>query len=247
MNGSIKNFLPQKQFGFIAGEDGKDYFFHQNSLTSLKQLPEIFDGVTVEFNPGVTPKGYKATQVTIKPQSAIARYIVPDKIFISKQDSVEGWETLEESSWIITASGRGNPDDVKSELKGYARKIGANGITYLNYYKDTGSSGNYRFTIHRFTGRAVALGKRSVSGEYESCDLKIINSTASRFKKMWNDQYETDKKRHKKRVYIALGASALISLVLKASGVALGLIIMLCVLIINRPIRVGEWLQEDRR
>jgi cold shock CspA family protein len=44
MTGTIKNFLPQKQFGFILGDDGKDYFFHQSSLVSSGQTSQIMEG-----------------------------------------------------------------------------------------------------------------------------------------------------------------------------------------------------------
>lgn len=145
MTGTIKNFLPQKQFGFILGDDGKDYFFHQSSLMSSGQASQIMEGALVEFDPNVTPKGYKANKVTIKSKTDASKFVVPNSIMLSKTDTMPGWEVLEESNWIVTASGSGNPDDTKSVLKGLARSIGANGVIYMNYHKTTGSSGNYNF------------------------------------------------------------------------------------------------------
>ena len=45
MKGTVKFFNDMKNFGFIAGEDGKEYFVHQ---TGLK------DGVTLHENDAVT-------------------------------------------------------------------------------------------------------------------------------------------------------------------------------------------------
>ena len=40
MKGTISTYLPEKQYGFIKGEDGKDYFFHEtNSATDPHQAP----------------------------------------------------------------------------------------------------------------------------------------------------------------------------------------------------------------
>ena len=51
MNGKIKNTFPDKGYGFIRGEDKKDYFFHYSELKqgldikTLKQDdPVTFDG-----------------------------------------------------------------------------------------------------------------------------------------------------------------------------------------------------------
>jgi cold shock CspA family protein len=36
MNGVIKKVVPSRGFGFIAGEDGTDYFFHRDELRGLE-------------------------------------------------------------------------------------------------------------------------------------------------------------------------------------------------------------------
>ena len=92
MTGSIKHYLHQKKFGFILGDDNKDYFFHENALIHPSQVSQIVDGALVEFDPTVSPKGYKATKVSIKSMAAVAKFIVPDAIVTSKTDTVNGWE-----------------------------------------------------------------------------------------------------------------------------------------------------------
>lgn len=245
MTGAIKNFLPQKQFGFILGDDGKDYFFHQSSLVSSCQSSHIMEGALVEFDPSVTPKGYKANKVTIKSKTDVSRFVVPDSFILSKTDSIPGWEILEESNWTITASGRGNPDDVKRVLKGLAGRVGANGLTYICYHKTTGSSGNYNFTIHNFTGRLVSIGKRSLAGTKIIDDFVDINATAEDYKKKFNDANIRGKSKYKTRLWYGLVVSVAAVVVTKGVGIPVAIGIMLLVGLVNRPVMEGEWLRKD--
>ena len=59
--GTIKQ-LTNKGFGFIAGPDGKEYFFHQSACigTPFDQLRE---GQTVTMTVGQGPKGPRAENV----------------------------------------------------------------------------------------------------------------------------------------------------------------------------------------
>ncbi len=62
MKGTVKFFNGSKGFGFIAGEDGTEYFVHKTGLN---------DGVTINENDSVTfdveegDKGPKATNVSL--------------------------------------------------------------------------------------------------------------------------------------------------------------------------------------
>ena len=62
MEGTVKFFNNMKRFGFIAGEDGNEYFVHQSGLN---------EGVTLEENTKVTfdveqgDKGPKAVNVSL--------------------------------------------------------------------------------------------------------------------------------------------------------------------------------------
>lgn len=62
MQGSIKK-LTDKNFGFIAPEEGnKDLFFHANELVDTT-FEELREGDAVSFEVTDTPKGPAATQV----------------------------------------------------------------------------------------------------------------------------------------------------------------------------------------
>lgn len=66
LEGSVKFFNPNKNFGFITGDDGKEYYVHESSLK---------EGVTIEADDRVSfkvvqdPKGPKAEEVENLTQS----------------------------------------------------------------------------------------------------------------------------------------------------------------------------------
>lgn len=61
MKGTVKFFNTMKGFGFIAGEDGKEYFVH---LTGLKEGVRINENDTVEFDVEQGDRGPKAVNVS---------------------------------------------------------------------------------------------------------------------------------------------------------------------------------------
>lgn len=65
MKGVIKR-INEKGFGFITPEegDGKDVFFHANDCTA-GNFKEMHEGNNVIFEMGNSPKGPKATGVTL--------------------------------------------------------------------------------------------------------------------------------------------------------------------------------------
>ncbi len=60
MNGKVKFFNEAKGFGFIAGEDSKEYFVHKSGLGAGVSLREN-DAVTFDVEEG--DRGPKATNV----------------------------------------------------------------------------------------------------------------------------------------------------------------------------------------
>ena len=65
MNGTVKFFNVGKGFGFIAGEDGKEYFVHQTALGKGVTLHEN-DAVTFDVTQG--DRGPKAINVSKESQ-----------------------------------------------------------------------------------------------------------------------------------------------------------------------------------
>jgi len=62
MKGTVKFFNRMKGFGFIAGEDGTEYFVHQTGLNGIESLN---DNDAVEFEVEQGDRGPKAVNVSI--------------------------------------------------------------------------------------------------------------------------------------------------------------------------------------
>ena len=61
MKGTVKFFNNMKGFGFIAGEDGEEYFVHQ---TGLKEGVSLNENDPVEFEVEQGDRGPKAVNVS---------------------------------------------------------------------------------------------------------------------------------------------------------------------------------------
>jgi CspA family cold shock protein len=62
-NGTIKRVISERGFGFIGGEDGKEYFFHRNELSSSMDFDRLVGGESVAFEVEKSPKGDRAVKV----------------------------------------------------------------------------------------------------------------------------------------------------------------------------------------
>ena len=60
--GTIKKLVSDRGFGFIAAEDGKEYFFHRDGIDSFDSLN---GGEKVTFEIEASPKGPRANHVKV--------------------------------------------------------------------------------------------------------------------------------------------------------------------------------------
>ena len=61
--GTIKKVVADRGFGFITGEDGKDYFFHRDGLTESVDFDRLLGGERVSYDVGPGRKGLQAKNV----------------------------------------------------------------------------------------------------------------------------------------------------------------------------------------
>ena len=62
--GTIKKVIADRGFGFIAAEDGKEYFFHRGGLQAPLEFDRLTGGERVSFEVEQGPKGPRASQVS---------------------------------------------------------------------------------------------------------------------------------------------------------------------------------------
>ena len=62
-SGTIKKVVSDRGFGFIAAEDGKDYFFHRDGLDASLDFDRLSGGEKVTFEVEASPRGPRATKV----------------------------------------------------------------------------------------------------------------------------------------------------------------------------------------
>ncbi len=65
MTGTVKWFNPRRGYGFITGDDGKDYFVHFSDLV-MDGFKRVKDNDRVSFEIGTTEEGReKAAKVAV--------------------------------------------------------------------------------------------------------------------------------------------------------------------------------------
>jgi CspA family cold shock protein len=62
MTGTIRTLRVDKGFGFIKGEAGQEYFFHQSAIYG-EGIADLREGDGVEFEVTDSPKGPRAANV----------------------------------------------------------------------------------------------------------------------------------------------------------------------------------------
>ncbi len=216
MEGTVASFLPSKGYGFILGDDGCSYFLHQSDIAP--ESGPVVEGQRLIFEESATPKGYRARRVRPVSTTSMAQFVVPDAVLHSREAQVKGWETIEASRWAIVGSSRESPDSARSLMLANARRIGANGVIHVQYFKTRGSEagtgrGTHYFTIHNFKGHPVSLGRRSVSGTVKEDRLKGVTLRASELKSQLEAQSARSRRRGMVGSLSVLGAAAVAALV----------------------------------
>lgn len=245
MKGTIKTYLPEKKYGFIRGDDGKDYFFNESEFRDKSHIGKLCEEAFVNFDQQATPKGYKAKNCSLINPSEVLTFVTPDEFIASRSNGVRGWDVIEHGNWVVHGTSRDSPDSAKRDVIDSATRIGANALINLEYYKTTGSEagtgrGTHYYTVHNFRGRAVTLAKRNSKGNYRADELSGLNQRAEALKKTLVGQTKASKR---KRNIVWL---VIVLLSLFALGTEPSFIIVLIILgfIFGRSTDYDYWLER---
>lgn len=63
MTGTVKKVVAERGFGFIAAEDGAEYFFHRSGIDSSLNFDSLATGERVSFDVERSDKGPRAAHV----------------------------------------------------------------------------------------------------------------------------------------------------------------------------------------
>lgn len=63
MTGTVKKVVGERGFGFIAAEDGQEYFFHRSGMDSSLTFEALAAGERVSFDVERSDKGPRAAHV----------------------------------------------------------------------------------------------------------------------------------------------------------------------------------------
>lgn len=213
MYGKITSFVIEKGFGFIHGEDGKDYFFHANDFSGSR--PEAFtDGLPVHFDPTATPKGYRAHRCKTVDTASLG-FEAPDSLLTSKENNIKGWAVVQHCDWVIESDWTQDKEAALAQCKVRAEKLGANALLEFSYKRKTDSEGNYHFTAFQYVGRPAFVARKSPAGKLREGSFPPLNENAESIKRA--HEVETEeclqrKKAYWKKVRYAIIASIIITI-----------------------------------
>ncbi|WP_172633758.1 cold shock domain-containing protein [Cardiobacterium valvarum] len=86
MQGEIKTYLPEKHYGFIKGDDSKDYFFHEKDFIAGTNLSDLAEGLRIKFEQQATPRGYRARKCQVLQGMEGMRYAVPEDFIVTRKN-----------------------------------------------------------------------------------------------------------------------------------------------------------------
>ena len=91
--GSVKKVVSERGFGFIAADDGKEYFFHRSGLDSSLDFDRLSGGEKVEFEIESSPKGPRAAKIRAADIDMVSIVTIPV--------SAKAAYTLINSCWLV--------------------------------------------------------------------------------------------------------------------------------------------------
>ncbi|ORE47709.1 cold-shock protein [Pseudomonas aeruginosa] len=157
LTGVVRSFMPEKGFGFIQGDDQRDYFVHASSVDG----GILVDGQAVEFEGVPSPKGYRALKVVpgeLPPPPGHA-FESPNRLIWTQDSAARGFETIFVLGTAWAESN--NPNEAREMLKQRCNDWSGNAVLDVQLHKYSQNEGcsNYYYTMHRYTGTIANVQK----------------------------------------------------------------------------------------
>lgn len=168
--GKIISFVDKKNYGFIKGDDGESYFFHTSFLKEKSAASELAKGVRVEFDPAPAKKGLEARSLIVTQSIQGKRF----RKFIRTDKSTPNDGIIERSQFIKTKAFK-DLNKGREHLKALVDKMGGNALLDYRYEKSTRMDGNYRYSVHSFSGNVAVVSETvSFSSEVDKSRAELI-------------------------------------------------------------------------
>lgn len=108
MNGTVKWFDSKKGYGFISGDDGKEYFVHQSNI-QMQGFRKLDEGDIVDFEVGI---GGNGKEQAINVNSVLTLRMIKHELRkddlhveeINKGDCNEGYAVVDKNNVIQTGT-----------------------------------------------------------------------------------------------------------------------------------------------
>ena len=108
MKGTVKWFDSKKGYGFISGDDGKEYFVHQSNI-QMQGFRKLDEGDIVDFEVGI---GGNGKEQAINVNSVLTLRMIKHELRkddlhveeINKGDCSEGYAVVDQNNVIQTGS-----------------------------------------------------------------------------------------------------------------------------------------------
>jgi len=166
LQGTITSFVEGREFCFARGEDGQSYFVHRRSLRRHGDWKQIEMETLIRFEPYPGRKGLEARDVDVADRNH-AIWSLPTEMVVTRNPEPRRGRVFH----VVGELEFGDRDleDAKAMLVRKSRELGANAVLGMKYSKGTGSEGNYRYTVHYFSGRPAIIAEARPTFDSAGC------------------------------------------------------------------------------
>lgn len=184
MRGKLKNFVEEKSYGFIKGDDKQDYFFHTAFLNKEFKDTKIVTGMMFDFDPTPTPKGLAAKKASI-----IKTFSTETPINGFKNHRKKKVKALEAKP--LRTQFYKSPDDAFNRLETIAKESNANTLYDTKLNHEVWSNGNYKYKMFSAEGY-VGIQTKTVQLTNEN-EIEAHTSKLTLIMNEFNNSYYTVK------------------------------------------------------